>query len=320
MGTTEETEKYKIFLQALRRGDEGFRYSESYTIDLPQAQLSKYPCAALSSDVGFNSMVSLGSIIYVVGSLSHDQLITFKIKPPHSGCHNFMSYLDLAGNDGWKQAPCPSQGPCSTRAVVAFAAKIYLFSYGGVSDTAQVFDPISNTWETLLPPPTVGHFDIGFLTSAVADPHNNRILVHFATTQSVFAYYPVNNQWELLLKPFTWSSLLVFVHGMILICLPDFPELIVAYHVDTKQWLNIVFTSELSHRYYYYNAMFHVGGDLLCLATYSYVPSPSQTHIKLLKLKFKRSTHNPTDLLITPLPEETYTIDGRCRVYNYLPF
>lgn len=66
--------------------------------------------------------------------------------------------------------------------------------------------------------------------------------------------------------------------------------------------------------------MFHVGGDLLCLATYSCVPSPSQTHIKLLKLKFERSTHNPTDLLITPLPEETYTIDGRCRVYNYLPF
>ncbi|KAK1363201.1 hypothetical protein POM88_038762 [Heracleum sosnowskyi] len=311
--------KDKIFLHVLSGDAGGFQFSEFYTLDMRNGQVSECPYALLA-DSGFNSMVSVGSVIYVIGCLRPDNVRCI-IKPPHSRCtkkghyHNFMSYLDLANDtgDGWKEAPGLSDGPSPSPAVVTFGGKIYLFECCGDAETAHVFDPISNEWETLLPPPGVDFFNVYYATSAVADSQNNRILVHIVTIQSVYAYYPANNRWELVLKPFFWSSRLVFVDGVIFFYLPEAPELFAAYHVATKQWLNIVFTSRLPEHIWRkeYDAFFHLGSDIMCLAAYSPDYSPRRTHVYLIKFRFERSPLKPADLLITMLPEETYTI-GAC--------
>lgn len=319
--------KEKIFLHVLSGDAGGFRFSEFYTLDMRNGQVSECPYALLA-DSGFNSMVSVGSVIYVVGCLRPDnrRCIT---KPPHSRCtkkghyHKCMSYLDLANDtgDGWKEAPWLSDDPSPNPAVLAFGGKIYLFHCDGDTETAHVFDPISNKWETLLPPPGVAFFDPNYRTSAVADSQNNRILVHFMSSQSVFAYYPANNQWELVLKPFSWSSKLVFVDGVIYFYLPESPKLVAAYHVATKQWLNIIFTSKLSEHIWRneYDAFFHLGGDLMCLGGYSYYYSPPHADVHLTKFIFKRSPRNPADVLITLLPVETYTIGACSSVHRFLP-
>lgn len=320
--------KEKIFVHVLNGDAGGFRYAEFYTIDLSKGQVSECPYALLT-DTGFNSMVSLGSIIYVVGA-RRPEFIMCQTKPPHSGCtkkghyHKVVSYLDLANDtgDGWKDAPGLSSDPSQDPAVLTLGGKIYLFPrWSHESDTAQVFDPISNKWEPLLPPPSVGFFDINYTTSAIADSQNNRILVHFEHMQSVFAYYPANNQWELILEHFSWSSTLVFLDGVLYFYLPECPKFVAAYHVATKQWLKIVFTSKLSKRIWRceYNAMFHLGSDLMCLAAYCSVYSPRGTHVKLTKFRFERSPHNPSDLLITLLPDETYTIGACYLVHRFLP-
>lgn len=319
-------EKEKIFVHVINGDAGGFRYGEFYTIDLRKRQVSECPYALLA-DTGFNSMVSLGSIIYVVGSL-RPELIRCKTKPPHSGCtkkghyHKDMSYLDLTGDGGWKDAPGLTNGPSPSPVVLTFGGKIYLFHRGGNSQTAHIFDPVSNMWETLLPPPSVGFFDLHYSTSALVDSQNNRILVHFADMLSVYAYYPPNNHWELILNPFAWSETLVFLDGVIYVHLPGAPEFVAAYHVATQQFLKIIFTSEIpiriwsSHKY---DVMFHLGSDLMCLATYTSDYSAAQTHIKLIKFRFQRSPQNPYQLLITLLPDETYTIGACSSVHRFLP-
>ncbi|KAL8087684.1 hypothetical protein AgCh_037724 [Apium graveolens] len=237
--------------------------------------------------------------------------------------HKCMSYLDLANDsgDGWKEGPFVNDGRSPNPAVVAFGGKIYLFRCRGPSETAHVFDPTSNKWETLLPPPGVDFFDPHSAASAVADPQNNRILVHFVSISSLFAYYPANNLWELVLKPFAWSSRLVFVDGVIFFYLPEAPEFIAAYHVTNKQWLKIVFTSELPQHIWRreYDAMFHLGSDLVCLAAYSASYSPRRTQLSLTKFRFKLSPHNPADLIITVLPKKIYTVGACLSINNFLP-
>ncbi|KAL6523758.1 hypothetical protein OROGR_017361 [Orobanche gracilis] len=318
--------KEKIFLHVLSGDAGGFQFSEFYTLDLRKSQVSECPYALLE-DSGSNSMVSVGSVIYVIGAQTPDH-ISCKTKPPDSRCtkkghyHKCMSYLDLANDngDGWKEGPFLSDGPSPNPSVVVFGGKIYLFPWGD-SVTAHVFDPISNQWETLLPPPGVDFFDTHTCASAVADYENNRILVHFVSIRSVFAYYPANNQWELVLKPFGWSSQLVFVDGVIFFYLPEAPELVAAYHVATKQWLNIVFTSGLSQHIWRceFDDMFHLGGDLMCLAAYSATHSPRQTRVYLTKFRFERSPRSSADLLITLLPNETYTIGACSSICSFLP-
>ncbi|KAK1363194.1 hypothetical protein POM88_038755 [Heracleum sosnowskyi] len=269
--------KDKIFVHALRNDGGGFQFSEFCTLDMRNGKVSDCPYALLA-DTGFNSMVSLGSVVYLVGARRPEQ-IRCKTQPPHSRCtkkalyHKFMSYLDLANDtgDGWKEAPCLPTGPTPNPVVLAFGGKIYVFHTNGDSKTAHVFDPVSNQWETLLPPPGVKFFDSHYASSAVLDTENNRILVYFERVHSVFAYYPANNQWERVLKPFSWSHKIVFVDGVIYFYLPEAPELVAAYHIATEQRLNVVFTSKLSDDIWInaYDTMFHLGDDVMCLAAYS---------------------------------------------------
>ncbi|KAK1363199.1 hypothetical protein POM88_038760 [Heracleum sosnowskyi] len=321
--------KDKMFVHALRNDGGGFQFSEFCTLDTRNGKVSDCPYALLA-DTGFNSMVSLGSVVYLVGGLRPEH-IRCKTQPPHSRCtkkalyHKFMSYLDLANDsgDGWKEAPCLPTGPTPNPAVLAFGGKIYVFHTNGDSKTAHVFDPVSNQWETLLPPPGVKFFDSHYASSAVLDTENNRILVYFERVHSVFAYYPANNQWERVLKHFSWSHKIVFVDGVIYFYLPEAPELVAAYHIATEQRLNVVFTSKLSDDIWInaYDTMFHLGGDVMCLAAYSchYSSSPPRTYVYLTKFRFKRSPRNPADLLVTPLPEETYTIGACSMVNRFLP-
>lgn len=321
-------EKEKIILHALTTDAEGSRCTEFYTIDMRKGQVSKCPNALLAYS-GLSTMVYLGSTIYLMGSLIKPHCC--KSRPPGYLCatrahfHKHMSYLDLDKDtcDGWKEAPWPSDDGLSINPVVLeFGGKIYLFQLHGQSKVAHVFDPLSNQWETLLPPPSVGFFHLQYAGSAVADPQNKRILLHFETIQSVFAYYPANNQWELVLKHFSWSSNLFFGDGVFFGYLPEDPEFVMAYHVATRQRLNIVFTSEFPDhvRSIEFNALLHLGSNLMCFVAYSYYGCPPpETRVYLAKFRFELSPQNPTELLITPLPEETYTTGACSSIKRFLP-
>ncbi|KAK1397628.1 hypothetical protein POM88_007491 [Heracleum sosnowskyi] len=160
---TSSVEKENILLQTLITTAGPIRYTEFYTIDMRKNQVSKCPYALLA-DSCFSAITC-------------------------------RSYLDLDNDTGvgWKKGPYPSDGPSLNPVVIRFGDKIYVFHRSRLSKFAYVLDPISNEWETLLPPHSVGLFDLQYIRSVLADSQNNRILVHFVSIQSVFAYYPANN-------------------------------------------------------------------------------------------------------------------------------
>ncbi|KAL1834354.1 hypothetical protein ACET3Z_004005 [Daucus carota] len=241
--STSSVVKEKIFVHALCSDTGGFQFSEFYTLDMRNGQVSECPYALLA-DSGLNVMVSVGSVVYVVGCCRPHGIRRCLTKPPHSQCtkkghyHKCMSYLDLANDtgEGWKEAPWLRRvdDPSPFPTALTLGGKIYLFHLGD-SKTAHVFDPTTDKWETLLPPPGVKWFNSHNSPSALADSQNNRILVNFEDIQSVFAYYPANSRWELVLKPSFWTSLVVFADGVIFFYLPESPKLVSPYDVATKQ-------------------------------------------------------------------------------------
>lgn len=327
-----DVEKDKLLLQVARRVELGFEFGEFFFLDFRTGEVSDCPYV-LFADKGWNSMVALGSVIYVVGIWERDKTRWCNIEPPNSVTnnkkgiyHKGMSFLDLSQGDGgergWKEAPYVSYRLPYIPAVVAFGGKIYLFQCGGKSEAAEVFDPNSNKWEKLLPPPQVGFFDIYKDRCGVVDDENKRILIPFHSIKSVFAYYPSNNRWELVLESFSWPSILVFAQGVILFYLPQIPKMFGAYHVATKQWLNVVLTSEVPDHVWRceFDAMLYLGNGILCLATYSIdFDKVRTTYVYIAKFKFERAADSPGDLLVTPLPPETHTLPTRCFGVKYFP-
>lgn len=323
-----DMEKEKIVLYTLTQYEVGQEcwLNEFYAIDMRKGQVTRFPCQ-LVDDSGFSTMAFLGSVIYVVGGL-RDDLSSFKTKPlahSHSGHihHKHMSYFDLDNEKGdgkWKEGPCPGDHPTSFPALLVLGGKIYLF-HRRKSSLAHVFDPLSNKWETLLPPPGVPEFSLLCRESAQVDSQNNRIIVHFGGSRSLFAYCPASNQWELLLNQINWGSKYIFANGVLFFYLEDHPKFLMAYEVYTEQWLNIVFTSDFSEdvRNCDLDALFHLGGNLMCFAVYSDEDSPPQTRVYLFKFRFERSAHSPADLLITVLPEEDYIIGPSARIKSFFP-
>ncbi|VFQ67020.1 unnamed protein product [Cuscuta campestris] len=285
-----DVEKDKLLLQVSRRVEGGFEFGEFFFLDFRTGEVSDCPYV-LFADKGWNSMVALGSVIYVVGIWERDKTRWCNIEPPNSVTnnkkgiyHKGMSFLDLS--------------------------------------QAEVFDPISNKWEKLLPPPQVGFFDIYKDRCGVVDDENKRILIPFHSIKSVFAYYPSNNRWELVLESFSWPSVLVFAQGMILFYLPQIPKMFGAYHVATKQWLNVVLTSEVPDHVWRceFDAMLYLGNGILCLATYSIdFDKVRTTYVYIAMFKFERASDIPGDLLVTPLPPQTYTLPTRCFGVKYFP-
>lgn len=76
--------KEKIFLHFVCIDVGGFQFSEFYTLDMCNGQVSECPYALLE-DSGLNAMVSVGSVIYVIGAVPEDAIPKIP-KPPDSLC------------------------------------------------------------------------------------------------------------------------------------------------------------------------------------------------------------------------------------------
>ena len=64
---------------------------------------------------------------------------------------------------------------------------------------------------------------------------------------------------------------MVFVDGVIYFYGRKSRQLLQAYDLDTKQWLNVVLSSDLEdYLEYVFDALHKLGNDLLYLTTYSY--------------------------------------------------
>ncbi|XP_074311997.1 uncharacterized protein LOC141647624 [Silene latifolia] len=322
-------EKDKIFLHAVVHDEEKFNYGKFLTIDLKKGQVSECPYALLAEQ-GLNSMVSIGSVIYVVGGIKPDGMKCNK-RPPNSSSgnkkgiyHKGMSFLDLNSdsNPGWVEAPYFHDTPDCSPSVLAFAGKIYVFVNG--DSQAGIFDPTSNSWETLLPPPDHSIFDIICTRSAVPDPVNNRILLDFGRMGCYYAYYPDERRWEKVVEFIPFFPKHVFADGVFYVYNPKMPDIVEAYDVSSKQWLNIEFTSEVHYRVwrYEFDDMFYLGNGLICLAGYSpnYDLPGTRTNLFIAKIRFHRSTARPTHLVATPFPLEIYTLDPPySAIQSFLP-
>ncbi|XP_045824172.1 uncharacterized protein LOC123916668 [Trifolium pratense] len=131
----------------------------------------------------------------------------------------------------------------------------------------------------------------------IPDPNNNRLIVFFENTDSLYAYYPSkdnNNNWELLHQPFHgghWffsaSAIANQVVGdnLILCFYPD-SQIFLAYNIITNKWLDVhwlfKFDDTQQTCLLYGIELFHLGNDILCLAA-----SRDKFHIEFLRFSVK---------------------------------
>ncbi|KAK9673930.1 hypothetical protein RND81_12G199500 [Saponaria officinalis] len=330
-----EKEKEKIMVHTINGEKGGFVYGEFFTINLSNGEIEELPYVLAGGDQGYNSMVSIGSTVYVVGGLSLAVGERGTIKPPNSRTdskkgilyHQGMSFIDLNSSDdddsGWKSAPCQHDAHLCYTAAVSLGGKIYSFSH---SAYAGIFDPVSQQWETLLPPPEVGSFQIYSGKDVIADPDNNRLLVFFG---QYFAYYPDDNRWESNLNldssssSLPWSSkrvlLLLAEGGLFISYVPKHPTLFEVYDSVTHQWLKVRFTSDVPYSLgrIKFEAMVYLGNDLICLFVHLPTLDDNITYVRACKFRFVRS---PTYLLFTWFPPHTYRLNSPCAIVaGYLP-
>ncbi|XP_074289607.1 uncharacterized protein LOC141614742 [Silene latifolia] len=321
-------EKEKIMVHTINVEERRFVYGEFLTINLSNGEIEELPYVLIGGDHGLNAMVSIGSIVYVVGGLELEDGKKASIKPSNSRVnnkkeflyHHGMSFIDLnSSNSGWKSAPCYRDTPDYYSTSVSLGGKIY--SFGG-SDYAGIFDPVVQNWETLLPPPEAGLFDIDTLTEVIADPDNNRLLVFFPDPIcGYFAYYPDENRWERDVNSLPWSPkhILVADGGLFFIYVPKFPNVFKVYDSVAHQWLNVEFTVPFSMWRYKFEAMVYLGNHLICLLADfpTHGGDKNITNVFLCKFRFVRS---PTHLIFTVFPIETYPLKSRCTsIASYLP-
>ncbi|KAH9626984.1 hypothetical protein KSS87_017835 [Heliosperma pusillum] len=312
-------EKEKILVQ----GDNGIQ-SKFYVIDLAKGSVEELPYVLNHS---LSTFTSVGSVIYAVGGVPSG--VSKKIV-----YRTYAYYLDSAL--GWKEMPpyVPTADdyvrgciiptiPLCIPTAVSYAGYIYVFASYEQSPWALVLNTRTRKWATFLPPSDVGYFDLSTSHSAVADLANSRLLIHFKTISSLYAYYPSDKSWELLADSFTSTSKFVFVDGVFYVYIHKCRELVLAFDTLTNKWLQIEIESSsvLPDKMwnYKYDDMFYLGDGLMCLAD-SCCTQPPATDIFIAKFRFKRCNDRPGIIVITPLTVDTYTINTDCSLVNYYPF
>lgn len=302
-----------------------FVYGEFFTINVKNGKIEELPYILVGGDNGLNAMVSIGSTVYVVGGATREDGEKAATKPSKSRLdnkntkqllyHHGMSFIDLNSSEtGWKSAPCYRGTPDYYSTSVSLDGKIYSFAS---SDSAGIFDPFTQEWESLLPPPEAGSFKIDCRTEVIADPDNKRLLVFFHDPiDGYFAYYPDDNRWERVANSLPWSAkhMLLADGGLFFIYVPKSRDVFKVYDSVAHQWLSVVFTSEVPYSVWRskFQAMVYLGNGLICLlADFPILGADKNiTKVSVCKFRFVRS---PPDLIFTCFPIETYPLNSACQ-------
>ncbi|OMO65832.1 Kelch-type beta propeller [Corchorus capsularis] len=175
---------------------------------------------------GSSTAVACSNQIYVLGGVcSRDGTC-----PDGESYHHFHdSVLYFDGNDpekGWSPGKLMSLARARPSAV-SFDSKIYAFGgyrEGPLAEYLDINDPEKRWYPVLAPSPL---FDGDMSYPVVLDSARRRILVHFMSNDSLYAYYVDDNRWCLLKKDFGgWTrSMSAVIVGNVLYTLSTYGEL-----------------------------------------------------------------------------------------------
>ncbi|KAK9749518.1 hypothetical protein RND81_02G131300 [Saponaria officinalis] len=200
-----------------------YRYGELYRVNLDKAEISKCRGGKLYLNDCLSSMVISGHAIYVLGGggVRHSKKGIDGLFTSEQHLHSRASFIDLDNTDGgWK--PLPDFKSRIVRPVcVSFQGNLFVFGgmckRGNGTPTVSPGEEINprrngNARWSFLPDPPEQAFNVS--RPVLVDNKNNRILVHFKDSCSLYAYYPHQSKWEFLLH-FAWHKTLALFGDML---------------------------------------------------------------------------------------------------------
>ncbi|KAK8989348.1 hypothetical protein V6N11_063780 [Hibiscus sabdariffa] len=217
---------------------------EWHTLNLKSGEISETLSTMPPEARPYGTAVACGNRVYVLGGLCFADPSCPDLNFNTIHYNNCVFYFDCARPDcEWERAP-PMLVPRQCPSAVAIGGMIYVF--GSTSSTgdcfAEVFNTHENRWD-ILPPPPVSSLDLLRLSDPVIfDPSRSRILVHFSSNHSLYAFSPApdGGSWECLDTEFwSWSSASVIVDDVayFLFDSADSRVSFGAYHIVDKRWL-----------------------------------------------------------------------------------
>ncbi|KAK8607956.1 hypothetical protein V6N13_023400 [Hibiscus sabdariffa] len=249
---------------------------EWHTLNLKSGEISETLSTMPPEARPYGTAVACGNRVYVLGGLCFADPSCPDLNFNTIHYNNCVFYFDCARPDcEWERAP-PMLVPRQCPSAVAIGGMIYVF--GSTSSTgdcfAEVFNTHENRWD-ILPPPPVSSLDLLRLSDPVIfDPSRSRILVHFSSNHSLYAFSPApdGGSWECLDTEFwSWSSASVIVDDVayFLFDSADSRVSFGAYHIVDKRWLPSQWHSDSPLSVLNSPNLYHLGNGLVCLAWYS---------------------------------------------------
>ncbi|KAK8989375.1 hypothetical protein V6N11_063805 [Hibiscus sabdariffa] len=181
---------------------------EWHTLNLKSGEISETLSTMPPDARPGGTAVACGNRLYVLGGVCVGDPSCPDLKFDSNHNNNCVFYFDCARPGcGWQRAP-PMLVPRRIPSAVAIEGKIYVFGSTPPTECcfAEVFNIHENRWD-MLPPPPVSSLDLLCSSDPVLFDHSrSRILVHFSTNHSLYAFSPApdGGSWECLDTEF-WS-------------------------------------------------------------------------------------------------------------------
>ncbi|KAK8989369.1 hypothetical protein V6N11_063799 [Hibiscus sabdariffa] len=181
---------------------------EWHTLNLKSGEISETLSTMPPDARPGGTAVACGNRLYVLGGVCVGDPSCPDLKFDSNHNNNCVFYFDCARPGcGWQRAP-PMLVPRRIPSAVAIEGKIYVFGSTPPTECcfAEIFNIHENRWD-MLPPPPVSSLDLLCSSDPVLFDHSrSRILVHFSTNHSLYAFSPApdGGSWECLDTEF-WS-------------------------------------------------------------------------------------------------------------------
>ncbi|KAK8608027.1 hypothetical protein V6N13_023463 [Hibiscus sabdariffa] len=265
---------------------------EWHTLNLKSGEISETLSTMPPETRSDGTAVACGNRLYVLGGLCVGDPSCPDLKFDSIHNNNCVFYFDCARADcGWQRAP-PMLVPRLSPSAVAIGEKIYVFGSTPLTECcfAEVFNIHENRWD-MLPSPPVSSLDVLCSSDPVLFDHSrSRILVHFSTSHSLYAFSPApdGGSWECLDTEFwSWTNASTIVDDVAYFLFDPISDWVThsdsrisfgGYHLVDKRWLPIRWHSDAPLPIWFSPNLFHLGNGLLCLATYSSLEHSMSEH------------------------------------------
>lgn len=315
----------------------GEKRSDYYVFDLEADEVLKTEIQSLL-DQGQGDMVKLGGMMYNIGGLRRiDECPPLDVIPCAEGDHHVhlgVSCLDLKNFDDaplssnkwrWNDIP-PMKEFRIYPSCASLDGKLYAFyCLSAKTHIGEVFDPSLGRWEPLPPPPEEIPAGGSLLVSprVISDEKRHRILVHFDTTHSLYAYYPDFRSWDCLVQYFSpwYPATIALVDDVLFFHIYERRDCLAAFDLLSNSWLKVKYSSNFPAWDMSFNEwqnILHLGDGILCLANScpSFSPPPVHTNIRFVKLRLQRISSQHL-LLVTFVSSQCFRFQGYLRANSF---